>query len=190
MSEESAALRRALWHTSRMKPVLFAIAAGLCWGVGEVCTRSALHSGKIGPITAITARSLVAIPVIVFVYWLMTRGFAGLRVEPPTSALDGATWAKIVLGSGLIAGALAMVLFYVALSLGEISTVKPIAFSIAPAVGVTLGWLVLGEPMDGRKALAVLLILVGVVLLTTRATTQDGAAGRAAETAKGNPSNA
>ena len=104
-----------------MKPVLFAIAAGLCWGIGEVCTRSALHSGKIGPITAITVRSLVAIPIIVIVYWLMTRGIGGVRVEQPVSAIDGATWSKVVLGSGVIAGALAMVFFYVALSLGEVS---------------------------------------------------------------------
>jgi uncharacterized membrane protein len=153
-----------------MKPVLFAIAAGLCWGIGEVCTRSALHSGKIGPITAITVRSLVAIPIIVIVYWLMTRGIGGVRVEPPVSAIDGATWSKVVLGSGVIAGALAMVFFYVALSLGEVSMVKPIAFAVAPAVGVTLGWLVLGESMDGRKAAAILLIVSGVVLLTTGTT--------------------
>jgi drug/metabolite transporter (DMT)-like permease len=48
-----------------------------------------------------------------------------------------------------------------------VSVVKPIAFAIAPSVGVLLGWLVLGESMDARKALAVLLIVGGVVLLTT-----------------------
>ena len=36
-----------------MKAVLFALAAGLCWGIGEVCTKSVLHSGKVGPLTAI-----------------------------------------------------------------------------------------------------------------------------------------
>jgi uncharacterized membrane protein len=164
-----------------MKPVLFAIAAGLCWGIGEVCTRSALHSGKIGPITAITVRSLVAIPIIVIVYWLMTRGIGGVRVEQPVSAIDGATWSKVVLGSGVIAGALAMVFFYVALSLGEVSMVKPIAFAVAPAVGVTLGWLVLGESMDGRKAAAILLIVSGVVLLTTGTTRSMPSDGSASE---------
>jgi uncharacterized membrane protein len=150
-----------------MKPILFAVAAGLCWGVGEVCTRSALHAGKVGPIGAITVRSLVAIPLLVLVFVLMTRGVGGLRVEPGLLEADRATWAKLVLGSGLVAGALAMILFYVALSLGEVSVVKPIAFSIAPAVGVVLGWLVLGESMDLRKAAAVGLIVAGVVLLTT-----------------------
>ncbi|MFM7051761.1 MAG: EamA family transporter [Planctomycetota bacterium] len=150
-----------------MKASLFAVAAGLCWGIGEVCTRSALHSGKVGPISAITIRSVVAIPVIVLVFWLMTRGAGGLRVEPPLGAIDGANWTKVVAGSGFVAGALAMVLFYVALSLGEVSVVKPIAFSIAPVVGVLLGWLVLGESMDWRKAAAVALIVGGVALLTS-----------------------
>ncbi len=150
-----------------MKPILFAIVAGLSWGVGEVCTRSALHAGKVGPIGAITVRSLVAIPLLVLVFVLMTRGVGGLRVEPALLEADRATWVKLVLGSGLVAGALAMISFYIALSLGEVSVVKPIAFSIAPAVGVLLGWLVLGESMDLRKAAAVGLIVAGVVLLTT-----------------------
>jgi len=166
-----------------MKPTLFAIAAGLCWGIGEVCTRSALHGGRIGPIGAITVRSLVAIPLLLFVFWMMTRGVAGLRVEPSLADADRATWAKLVLGSGLVAGAMAMIFFYVALSLGEVSVVKPIAFSIAPAVGVLLGWIVLGESMDARKAIAVALIVAGVVILTTGgggAARGDGGDGAAA----------
>ena len=83
---------------------------------------------------------------------------------------------KIVLGSGIVAGALAMVLFYSALSIGEVSIVKPIAFAIAPAMGVTLGWLVLGESMSLRKALAVTLIIAGVVLLTVAPSRTDAVA--------------
>jgi O-acetylserine/cysteine efflux transporter len=162
---------------SRMKPILFAIAAGVCWGIGEVCTRSALHGGRIGPIGAITVRSLVAIPLLLLVFWLMTRGAAGLRVEPALAAADRATWLKLVLGSGLVAGALAMIFFYVSLSLGEVSVVKPIAFAIAPVVGVLLGWLVLGESMDARKVLAVGLIVTGVVILTGGARAPEPRAG-------------
>lgn len=174
-----------------MKPIVLAIAAGLCWGVGEVCTRSALHAGKVGPIGAITVRSLVAIPLLVLVFFLMTRGLAGLRVEPSVLEADRATWLKLVLGSGLVAGAMAMILFYAALSLGEVSVVKPIAFAIAPAVGVLLGWLVLGESMDVRKAVALGLILAGVVLLTTGGGTRraeaEGGQGHAPEAAATQP---
>jgi len=160
-----------------MKAVIFAIGAGLCWGIGEVCTRSALHSGKVGPITAITLRSMIALPILLLAYLAMMRAFGGLRQEPALGTIDGSNWMKIVLGSGVVAGALAMVLFYSALSIGEVSIVKPIAFAIAPAVGVTLGWLVLGESMSVRKALAVALIIAGVVLLTVAPAREDGVAG-------------
>lgn len=47
-----------------MNAIILAIGAGLCWGIGEVFTKSVLHTGKVGPITAITVRSTVALPVI------------------------------------------------------------------------------------------------------------------------------
>ena len=74
-----------------MKAVILAIGAGLCWGVGEVCTRSALHSGKVGPITAITLRSLIALPILVLAYLAMTRAFGGLRQEPAIGAIEART---------------------------------------------------------------------------------------------------
>ena len=33
--------------------ILLAIAAGLCWGIGELCTKSVLQGHRIGPLTAI-----------------------------------------------------------------------------------------------------------------------------------------
>ena len=72
------------------------------------------------------------------------------------------------IGSGLVAGAGGMICFYGALSLGDISQVKPVAFTVAPALATVLGWLLLGEAMTLRKALAVALILAGVILLTGR----------------------
>ncbi|MCP3904156.1 MAG: EamA family transporter, partial [Planctomycetes bacterium] len=81
---------------------------------------------------------------------------------------------KLGLGSGLMAGAAGMILFYAALSMGEISRVKPVAFTIAPATAVVLGALVLGEPLGVRKVAALVMILVGVALLTGK--TNDVAA--------------
>ena len=151
-------------------PILLAILAGLCWGVGEVFTRSVLHSHQVGPLTAIAIRSTVALPLL-WLAWAAGSGVIaapplGLRGEPSILDADRGTVAKLVLGSGVIAGAVAMICFYGALSLGEISRVKPVAFALAPATAVVLGWLVLGEEMTWRKASAVALILAGVVLLT------------------------
>jgi transporter family protein len=59
-------------------------------------------------------------------------------------------------------------LFYSSLHVGEISTVKPIAFTVAPAVGVLLGAMFLGEPLTVKKILGVLCVLAGVVLIATK----------------------
>jgi uncharacterized membrane protein len=94
-------------------------------------------------------------------------GVHGLKLEPRTwMKAEPATLMKIIFGSGLVAGAAGMICFYAALNLGEVSRIKPVAFSVAPATAVLLGWLVLHEGMSVQKALGVALILAGVVLLT------------------------
>lgn len=147
-----------------MHAILFAVLAGLFWGVGELFTKSVLHTRQVGPITALAVRSAVALPVIWAAYAVTTHR---LGAEPASwASADRPVLLKLVLGSGLVAGAAAMICFYVSLHLGEISRVKPVAFAVAPATAVLLGWLVLGEAMTTRKAAGVAAILLGVVLLT------------------------
>ncbi len=148
-----------------MRAILLAVAAGLCWGIGEVCTKSVLHGHRIGPLTAILARSLLALPVLAVAWYAATHWW---QTEPRAQwrELAFADVLKLVLGSGFVAGGLAMAFFYSALALDDVSRIKPIAFTIAPAVGALLGWLALGEAMTARKAIAIALILAGVVLLT------------------------
>jgi len=148
-----------------MNAILLAIAAGLCWGVGELFTKSALHTRQIGPLAAIALRSTVALPLLWLAYAAATR-FMNLERSDWVHAAAPSTLWKVTLGSGLVAGALGMICFYSALNLAEVSRVKPIAFSVAPATAVLLGWLVLREPMTVSKAAGVALILAGVVLLT------------------------
>jgi uncharacterized membrane protein len=150
-----------------MKAVLFALLAGVCWGIGEVCTKSVLHSKEVGPLTAIAVRSLVGLPLIWLIWFVAKDGLFGSAPEPKEWwNADRAVLAKLILGSGVLAGAAAMVAFYLALKFGPVSQVKPIAFCVAPAVAVILGWTVLREPFEMRKGIAVALILTGVVLLT------------------------
>ena len=149
-----------------LKAILFAIAAGLFWGVGEVFTKAVLHTRQIGPVTAIAVRSTIALPVLWGVYWLVVKN---AKMEPQTwTKADPSTLWKLALGSGLLAGAGGMVCFYAALNFGEVSRVKPIAFALAPATAVLIGWLALGEPMSARKGLAVACILAGVVMLSVK----------------------
>lgn len=154
-------------YLALMKPVLFAVLAGLCWGIGEVFTRSVLHSKEIGPFAAIAVRSTVAIPAIWAAYYIAAHVLRSpMEVDGWFAQASGRTWLKLIIGSGLIAGAAAMIFFYAALSLGEVSRIKPIAFALAPATAVVLGWLTLGESLTARKVIALALILAGVVLLT------------------------
>ena len=157
-----------------MKAIILAILAGLCWGIGEVFTRSVLHTGKIGPLTAIAVRTTVALPVLWLIYFIFVQG---RRIEPTNwMRSDWPTLLKLICGSGLIAGAGGMIFFYAALNLGEASRIKPIAFSIAPLMGVLLGWLILHEQMTLQKAIGAILILAGVVLLTGSGATLPHAA--------------
>jgi len=147
-----------------MKALLLAVLAGVCWGTGELCTKMVLHTGRIGPLTAIAVRSAVALPLLWIAYAAASQG---LGVEPRGwwRSLAAGDWARLLLGSGVVAGAAGMICFYTALHLGEISRVKPIAFTVAPAVAVLLGWAILGEPISLRKGIALVMILAGVVLL-------------------------
>lgn len=150
-----------------MKAVLLAIGAGLCWGIGELFTKSVLHTKQVGPITAIMVRSTVALPALWIAYLVATRVIGSERGDW-WRTIETPTLLKLVLGSGLVAGAAAMIFFYAALSVGEVSRVKPIAFTLAPAVAVLLGWLILQEPMTVRKGVGVAMILAGVAMLTGR----------------------
>jgi uncharacterized membrane protein len=136
-----------------MKAILLAVSAGLCWGLGEVATKSVLHAGRIGPLTSLAIRSTVALPLL----WCVAAWMLARQSEPAGWTRAGAgDWSKLVLGSGLAAGFL---------HAGEVSRVKPIAFTVAPACGVLLGWLLLGEPLGARKLAGVGLVLAGLVLI-------------------------
>ena len=147
-----------------MKASLLAVLAGLFWGVGEFFTRQVLHTHRVGPITAIAVRSTVALPVLWGAYLLFVQ--AGGAEPRDWSQAGAGTLLKLVLGSGLMAGAAGMLCFYGALNLAPVSRVKPIAFTLAPVVGTLLGWGVLHERMSPVKWFAVALIVAGVVLLT------------------------
>lgn len=162
--------------------VLFAVLAGLCWGIGEVCARGVLHGGKIGPFLAVAIRSSVALPLI----WMAFA--AAHRVAPNASgkglgALTVKEWVLLLVGSGVVAGAAAMICFYISISLGEVSKMKPIAFTVAPVAAVILGAMFLGESLTPRKMLAVVMVIGGVLLLATAGKPGHGSAQPAQGTA-------
>lgn len=154
-----------------MQAIIFAVLAGLCWGIGEVCAKAVLHTHKVGPFFAVALRTTLALPIIWAAY-LFARRLApdhagkGLALSGE-DALTLKEWVLLLGGSGVVAGALAMIAFYVAISIGEVSKMKPIAFTIAPATAVLLGAMFLGEALTVRKVVGVLIVLIGVVVLAS-----------------------
>jgi uncharacterized membrane protein len=148
------------------KPIVLAILAGLCWGVGEIFTKQALNSGRVGPFTVLMLRAIVTLIPAVAACVIATRMIktepAGWFSDMPTSV-----WLMVIGGSGLLAGFLGVFFFYWGLGSpgGDISIIRPIAFALSPATAVVLGWLVLDEGMSWRKAISVLLIVAGIALL-------------------------
>jgi len=149
-----------------MRAILFAVLAGLCWGVGEIFTKKALNTGLVGPMTAMFVRACVTVVLSLAAY----IGAAHvLKTEPSSWARQAGlpVWLMLTLGSGLLAGFAGVFFFYLGLASpgGDISKLRPIAFALAPATAVILGWMVLGEGMSLRKGAACVLILVGIVML-------------------------
>ncbi|MFA6043516.1 MAG: EamA family transporter [Phycisphaerales bacterium] len=147
------------------RAVLFACLAGLCWGIGEIGTKAALNTKEVGPLTASFVRAGVTVLPALVACLVATRVW---KTEPAAWwTMSGTTWLNLVVGSGLLAGFAGVFFFYLGLGSpgGEISRLRPIAFALAPATAVLLGWLVLGEPMTLRKAVSVVLIVIGIVML-------------------------
>lgn len=147
-----------------MRAILFAVLAGLCWGVGELCTKAVLNSGRFGPVTILLVRSAGAAFLAAIAYVI---AYQHLKAEPQEWWKAGRSdWALVLIGPVLLAGFGGVMCFTLGLKYGDVSVVKPIAFSLAPAVAVLLGWLVLKEPMPWTKALGVALVIAGVILVS------------------------
>lgn len=150
-----------------MQAILCAILAGLCWGVGEIFTKSAINTREIGPLATAFLRAAVTLPLAALGL-LAGRYLLGSDPHDWWRDMRTETWLKIIFGSGVLAGFSGVFFFYLGLSLpgGDISRLRPIAFALAPATAVLLGWWFLGESMTLRKGVAVVLIVVGIILLS------------------------
>lgn len=153
-------------YTPCMQAILCAIMAGLCWGVGEIFTKSVINSKEIGPLGTAFVRAAVTLP-LAFAGFLVAQWVLKTETQAWWRDMRGVTWLKLIFGSGVLAGFAGVFFFYLGLSLpgGDISKLRPIAFALAPATAVFLGWWFLGEGMTVRKGIAVVLIVAGIIML-------------------------
>lgn len=150
-----------------MKPIFFAVLAGLCWGVGEVATKQVLQSKQVGVLTIVCLRILGEAPFALLLYFLIHKV---LHTEGEPAAwwsADRSILLKLFFGTAMMAGFAGVAFYYLGLKYGQVSVVKPIAFTIAPAVGALLAWLVLKESMPVQKVVGIAIILTGVAVLST-----------------------
>ena len=110
-------------------------------------------------------RIVANVPAALLAYWLAVYVF---KNEPRDwMSAPAPIMARLLLGTTLLAGFGGVMFFYLGLTFGEVSLVKPVAFALAPAVASLVGWALLKESMPPQKIAGIVLLLVGLVLVAS-----------------------
>ena len=141
-----------------MKPQLFALLTAIAWGVGGYFEKKGLHLGNLSPQVGITIRTAVALIILGVVSYPQWKTIP----QAGSKAL-----LYMIIGGGVVAGAVGMLSFYVAIKGAPLSQVMPIAFT-SPLFGALMGLIFAGEPLTARTVIGMLLTVGGIALLSTR----------------------
>ncbi len=139
-----------------MNPQILALITAMAWGIGGYFEKKGLHLGGLSPQLGITLRTAVALLIlgaVSFPQW-KTLPQAG------TKAI-----LMMVIGGGLVAGAIGMLCFYAALKGAPLNRVMPIAFT-SPLFGALMGIILGAEPLTWKTAVGTLLTIAGIITLT------------------------
>ncbi|NLF14627.1 MAG: EamA family transporter [Anaerolineaceae bacterium] len=139
-----------------MKPQLFALLTAAAWGIGGYFEKKGLHLGNLSPQMGITIRTAVALVI------LAIASYPQWKTLPQAG---GKALLMMVVGGGVVAGAVGMLCFYTALKGAPLNRVMPIAFT-SPLFGALMGLILGGEPLTIKTAAGMLLTIGGIVLLT------------------------
>ncbi|WP_010479232.1 EamA family transporter [Thermococcus zilligii] len=116
--------------------------------------------GKLG-LKNVDSTLATAVRAVIMAVFLV--GVALLRGSTNVGEIDGRALLLIVL-SGL-AGALSWLFYFMAIKNGRVPAVIAID-KASVALSIFLAWLVLGDKMDLKTALGVLLIVIGAILVS------------------------
>lgn len=138
--------------------LIFAVLAGVCWGIGGYFEKSGLLSLRLPPIAGITLRTAVALVIL---------GALSVPVWKRTAHPgDIKGWLMIIIGGGIVAGSLGMWSFYSALSSSEnLGVTLAVAFAMSPLAGTVLGLFRGTQKMDLKITLGIGAVIVGIVLI-------------------------
>jgi len=138
--------------------ILYAIIAGVAWGIGGYFEKAGLRAMGIPPIAGITLRTAVAVIVLGLISIPAWKSIA--------SPSDTQAWMMIVIGGGIVAGSLGMWSFYTALSTSEnLGVTLALAFACSPLAGTVFGLIRGDQHIDVRIGLGLTAIIIGIVLL-------------------------
>lgn len=141
-----------------MRPILYALVTAAAWGVGGYFEKKGLHAGALSPQVGAALRSGVSFLVLALI---AAPGFRQLAAAPPRAL------SMMVVGGGVVAGAVGILCFYAALRLAPIHVVMPIAFT-SPLFGALAAVVLGGESISWRTGVGMALTLVGIVLIASR----------------------
>jgi transporter family protein len=139
-----------------MKPQVFALLTAICWGVGGYFEKKGLHLGNLSPTMGITIRTGVALII------LAAASYPQWKTVPQAGSR---ALLYMVIGGGVIAGAVGMLCFYTALKGAPLTKVMPIAF-VSPLFGAMMALAFGGEVLTWKTALGMLMTVGGIVLIT------------------------
>ncbi len=139
-----------------MRAQILALLTAAAWGIGGFFEKKGLLLGNLPPHVGITLRTAVALVILGAISIPQWRT---LHTAGPKALL------YVVLGGGVLAGAVGMFCFYAALKAGSLSQVMPIAFT-SPLFGVLLAVIVGAERLQPRTAIGMALTVGGIVLLS------------------------
>jgi len=139
-----------------MKPQLFALLTAIAWGVGGYFEKKGLHMGKLSPQMGITIRTFVALIILAAVSFPQWKTVT----QAGSKAL-----LYMIIGGGIVAGAVGMLCFYMAIKGASLGKVMPIAFT-SPLFGALMGIMFGGEPVTFKSILGMCMTIGGIILLT------------------------
>lgn len=142
----------------KINPQVLALFTAMAWGIGGFFEKRGLHLGNLSPQLGITIRTAVAFLIL------------GLVSYPEWKTLPQAgpkALAMMILGGGVVAGAVGMLCFYAAIKGAPLGSVMPIAFT-SPLFGALMGLIAGTESFTPKTIIGMLLTISGIVVLTLK----------------------
>ena len=134
--------------------LFFLFLTALLWGATPVLEKIGL--GKTDAITGVTIRSLVVAVVLIIYVIIAGKAKAIFQTDAKTIIIFSIT--------GIMAGLLGMITYFIALKRGAASQVVPIAGTY-PLVAAVLSILILGEHVTLLRLAGTVLIIAGIWLV-------------------------